>query len=651
MKLLMAYIFLLSAVSFGQIDSILNKIESEPGTTKIRILNKLCWDNRSNNPQFALQCGTEALNIASKIENKSLQAISLNYIGVIYRNLGDYNTSLHFYFRALKLADQANDSIQIAYSYNNIGGIYRLTGDYQSALYNIFKALNIFEKLNDRRGIAFCTINIAIIYRKENNFVKSIEYLNHTLKIREELRDEQGIALTMNHLAEVYYEQQDFDKALEYYLILQNLYEKINEKKGLAAVWGGIGGVYQNKGDYANAVLYRQKALDLNREIGNVDGEIINLNNLAIVQTHFNKNQAALDLLMAALQLSTQIGSDNSRLDCYKYFTKYYEIISNYPKAFEYSQKFIQLKDSILSKEQMELAVELEARYKIEKAQKDNELLQKDIESGKKQRTYLIIIVALIVIVVIVTYWRYTSKKNDNKKLQKLNTMKDRFFKILAHDLKNPFHSLLSFSEYLNKSYDSLEDDEIKTGIAEMNSASKNLYELVENLLDWSKAQTGSIEFNPKEIFLKDLIQKNISIFAQNAKLKKINLTMDVGDDHDHVVFGDEYMINTIVRNLLSNAIKFSNHNAQVSVNSEKRDGEILIHFKDSGVGIEKEKLHSLFSVDRSSRTLGTSNERGSGLGLMLVKELVQINHGKVSVESELGKGSTFTISLPSTNN
>jgi tetratricopeptide (TPR) repeat protein len=212
-KLFIVILFSFYSHSIAQVDSILKNIKNEPDTTKIRILNDLCWKNRSSDPRVSLQYGLEALKIGHQIESKVHQALSSNYIGVVYRNLGEYNQALRYYFDALKLSKEVADSAQVAYSYNNIGGIYRLTGDYESALTNIFNALGIFDRLKDKTGTAFCTINIAIIYRKEKNYPKAIEYLNYTLKIREELGDEQGRALTLNQLAEVYFEQDRYYSA------------------------------------------------------------------------------------------------------------------------------------------------------------------------------------------------------------------------------------------------------------------------------------------------------------------------------------------------------------------------------------------------------------------------------------------------------
>ncbi len=164
------------------LDSFMNSISSKPDSARARLLNDYAWTNRSKDPKTALKVTEEALKISKTINNKSLQARSLNLMGVIYRNLGNYDKSISVYTNALRLAEEIKDSVQIAYSHNNLGGIYRLQGNSALALEYILKALGLFEKLKHKEGISFCTINIGLIYRRQGNFIKALEYLNYTLR-------------------------------------------------------------------------------------------------------------------------------------------------------------------------------------------------------------------------------------------------------------------------------------------------------------------------------------------------------------------------------------------------------------------------------------------------------------------------------------
>ncbi|NWF89305.1 MAG: PAS domain-containing sensor histidine kinase [Ignavibacteriaceae bacterium] len=232
-----------------------------------------------------------------------------------------------------------------------------------------------------------------------------------------------------------------------------------------------------------------------------------------------------------------------------------------------------------------------------------------------------------------------------NEKLKSLNTSKDKFFSIIAHDLKSPLSGLLGFAEILVEEYDELPDEEKKEFIGHTYDAAKNIMALLENLLEWSRIQSGSIVFTPETLNVESVLDDIFGLFAQNARNKNIKLEKNI--DSSTMVFVDKNMFHTILRNLVSNGIKFTNDGGSIVVSAKMFPKFVEISVKDSGVGISEANLQKLFKIDTSFSTQGTNKERGTGLGLMLCKELVEKNGGKIKVESELGKGTTFVINLP----
>jgi signal transduction histidine kinase/ligand-binding sensor domain-containing protein len=231
-----------------------------------------------------------------------------------------------------------------------------------------------------------------------------------------------------------------------------------------------------------------------------------------------------------------------------------------------------------------------------------------------------------------------------NDTLKTLNATKDKFFSIIAHDLKNPFNSILGFCEIVLLKYDSMEEEKKKKLIEVVYESAQNVYELLENLLQWSRSQTGNIQFKPELFVINEVIKVNISL--TNNLIKEKNLSIEYNPEKDIEVYADKNMINTILRNLITNAVKFTEEGGIVIEVSEKRSKvEVLV--KDSGVGIEKDKLDTLFEIGMSKSTQGTRGETGTGLGLILCKEFIQKNGGELFVTSEEGKGSTFGFSLP----
>lgn len=235
--------------------------------------------------------------------------------------------------------------------------------------------------------------------------------------------------------------------------------------------------------------------------------------------------------------------------------------------------------------------------------------------------------------------------KQYASELKALNATKDKFFGIIAHDLKNPFASLLGASEILSHNPDQYDFDTIqKFGSLIYNSA-KSGYTLLENLLEWSRSQTGNITYDPQLLNFREIIETNLSNIKVSSGNKKIKLRSEIIEDIK--ITADENMLNTIIRNLLSNAVKFTHEGGEVSIKTEKKDNDITVTVKDTGIGIPKDGIDKLFRIDFKYTNIGTADERGTGLGLLLCKEFVEKHGGKIWVESKEGKGSEFKFSIP----
>lgn len=231
------------------------------------------------------------------------------------------------------------------------------------------------------------------------------------------------------------------------------------------------------------------------------------------------------------------------------------------------------------------------------------------------------------------------------KELTELNATKDKFFSIIAHDLKNPFNTLIGFSELLLMNLENYDKDHLKEFIGIINSTSKSAYSLLENLLDWSRAQTGSLKMDPSEFNLYNVVEENVSLLKAVAEKKGIHLLNSV--EKQSTAFADENMIKTVIRNFISNALKYTPKGGVVTVSSKEENGCIETTVSDTGVGISPENIGKLFRIDINFSMKGTDDETGTGLGLVLCKEFVEKNKGTIQVNSSPGKGSEFTFSLP----
>lgn len=236
--------------------------------------------------------------------------------------------------------------------------------------------------------------------------------------------------------------------------------------------------------------------------------------------------------------------------------------------------------------------------------------------------------------------------KQKNDQLHKINSEKDKFFSIIAHDLRSPFNGFLGLTELMVTDLHNMTLDDINKIAGDLNKSSKNLYRLLTNLLEWSTMQGGSVTFKPESLSLKHITDDSLKIFVEAAKRKKIEIEEHI--DEDIIVNADKSMLETIIRNLVSNAIKFSDAGGRVNISASKTNGSIAISVVDNGIGMSKELVDDLFKIDKQTTRKGTENEPSTGLGLLLCKEFAEKHGGKISVESETGKGSKFTIFLPS---
>lgn len=238
-----------------------------------------------------------------------------------------------------------------------------------------------------------------------------------------------------------------------------------------------------------------------------------------------------------------------------------------------------------------------------------------------------------------------TKLKKVEKELKQFLITKDKFFSIIAHDLKNPFNSLMGLAQLLVHGYDRLTPEKVKYFHSNLYQISKNGYELLINLLEWSRSQMGTMEFNPDKVSLAALVEETFSLFSGKASQKEINLTNSV--DKNSVVIADQNMLKTILRNLVSNALKFTERGGAIEVSENDIDEFKEVTVRDTGVGIEPEILKKLFKLDESYTSEGTEDETGTGLGLILCKEFIEKHGGKIRVESKVGFGSKFIFTIP----
>ncbi len=231
------------------------------------------------------------------------------------------------------------------------------------------------------------------------------------------------------------------------------------------------------------------------------------------------------------------------------------------------------------------------------------------------------------------------------EKQKELNAEKDKFFSIIAHDLKSPFAGIMGYTNLLKEDFDDLSKDEIKGFIASLDKLSKNTFKLIENLLDWARLQTGKMKCDLVKLQLYESVLYATSLVSANSERKEIVIINQI--DETHYVKADERMLNSILENFLSNSIKFTPRNGSITISSNIVNVYNEITIADTGIGMSSETLEKIFRIDSNHTTLGTENEKGTGLGVILCKEMIERQGGALKIESEVGIGTKFKFILP----
>ncbi|MCD4773481.1 MAG: tetratricopeptide repeat-containing sensor histidine kinase [Bacteroidales bacterium] len=628
----------------------------------------------------ALNNYQKALQLFQKLNDKKGISKSYYCVGNMYRYIADYDKALEYLFKSLSIIEEINDKKGKAICLNYIGLVYNKLCKYHMALEYYYKSLNIRDEINDNKGKAVMYNNIGNIYKRLNNIDKSMEYYLKSLEIKRNVNDNIGISISLNNLGRIYNNQKKYDKALDCFMESILIKNKIGTKKGVASVYNNIAIVYKNLNNFIKADKYYRISLNISEKTGNKYSVSNTLNNIGLLYLKIKIYDKAFDYFNRSLKIAEDINAVGLIRNCYKNFSKYYSVKGNYEKSLEYYQQYSAYNDTIFKTELGKKIAELQTKYEVSKKEnqiknllKEKEIKELEINYHKKVQLYLIISVILAFLLVAMIFIVHLFKINVNKKLQKeiilrkkaqhellnknrklaesekeltksINT-KDKFFSIIAHDILNPFNSILGFSEILYNDFDSLSSKEVKIYSETIYNSSKNLFDLLNNLLQWSRIQVGSKSYTFEDINLKEVIEEIIIVQKLQSSEKNIQIESEISSELN--VFTNKNIISLLLRNLISNAIKFTDKEGRISIVAERNNGFYEVSVNDTGIGISEENIKNLFNINTNQSTEGTDGEKGTGLGLVLCKEFVEIIGGEIWVNSELGKGSTFTFRLP----
>ncbi|MRT93582.1 tetratricopeptide repeat protein [Ancylomarina sp. 16SWW S1-10-2] len=615
-------------------------------TQRVKDLSSECWRLREINPDSAIIMGEEALQLASKYKLAKQLPQIYGYLSVVQLHY-QYKTkeSLPYLHAAIEHSLRQKDSTQLAFSYNNLGDLYLITGNIPLSLKFSEQSLELFILLGNSVGQSYSYVNVGLVYREKKDYNLAVEYFNKAKIILENENNELGVGSILLELARTYEEKGDLDVAMDFYQRAYNKSQISSSVRYAAFCLNGMANIFYFEKEYKKAFDYYQKSTDLNKTRNHEYGLIDDYIGMALVYAQQDRREEGETYLQKSLEIANRLSLNAKILKVYNSFATFYKILNDYKKATESYNQFLAQYDSIFSIQQFEIINEMQNRFTIRQTLSNTE---KELDTRKFQETYLIVIIILMLIVAVVLFRQYYSHRKLNEKLEKINQTKDKMFSVISHDLKNPFNTLIGFSNILLAEVKEGRYDDVEEFTNYIHQSSHEGLKLLTTLLDWSRAQTGAIAFNPKPLDISNLFNDLNSLFESDVRKYKVKL--EFHNSVDTELKADSDILLTILRNLISNAIKYTNENGVIQLQAQRKNSSIEITVKDNGTGMSKDIQDRLFDASKTTSSVrGIHDEQGTGLGLSICAELIKIHNGSIQVNSIVGEGSTFVIRFPFT--
>lgn len=571
----------------------------------------------------ALPIINEALKHLENTPDELVYGRMLGNKAECYLLMAQYDSTLSLYYRGITALENQNDPIALASMHTSLASAYIHMGELEKASRQIDKAQEIYKRAGYGKGKLELNLLKGRIFEKEGYLSEAISLLSQTaesFKLSGEntrwlstSMEMVGLLLRENRVAEA-----------------ENLLKSLEEA-----------GLENSLPRLRFETLMTRAELALRKE----------------------NYSAALAYLEKAFSLANRNFSITSKRDVLALKAKVHEALENYRQANEVWQKYVAVNDSINANLRSLSVSEMQERYESFQKEQENFALRQEssykeeqLENQRKLFLYSVLGISVFVLLSILLFWQSMRSRNKSKQLSELNErlekqahdleevnqLKDRLFSIIAHDLRSPLNNLHDFIQIME--YDDLEEHHKQAMMGQLKNRFQSVTALVDNLLNWARLQVNENVVHPTEVDLFLTVNETADLLRPVASQKNIEIVVNVQPNSK--VLADENAVRLLARNFLNNAIKFSNKNASITIDARKNEEEWIVAIKDEGVGIPAKKLGSLFE-SFGETTRGTSNEKGSGIGLTICREYAEKNGGRVWAESTLGEGSTFFFALP----
>ena len=614
----------------------------------------------------------KALFIAEKNNEKQFTSSALTYIGKFYRVKGKFKEAMVFFQRALEIAKATNDYKQIAVTLNTRGKYFIGEGNLTAALQCYQEAYDAAEKMKDKLLLADVCNHLGGLYLLTDQYGKSLEFHRKALSFRGNMNNPEGMAKSYNNIGKAYLELNKTDSAQLYFKKSYELCQKTGYKKGLVKALTNMGKVYSIQNSLKESEQVLLNAFEISKKAGYDLGIAESSQALGNLYKTNVSSEKALSFFELSLNSLKNLDFDELMRINYSGLYECYNNRGDFKKALYYHELLLETEKKLLNVENHKQLAILQITYNSERKEKDNQVLRKDNElkamTIKRKTTFLWLIVALLfssILLCLYIYNRFYSKIKANKRLEELNSKityqnkaleklnkelnkaneeKDKLFSIIAHELRNPLYWFQNLAEVLSKNFQTMQPEKIQKSLLALDESAKNAFHLMDNLLHWSRSRLNRITPKKAKYSLKLVINESLKMYETIILYKEICLTISIPDSIE--VYADSDLLSCVIRNLVSNAIKYTPIGGTIRIDCTEGTNFITVNVSDTGTGITHKNLSDVFKNLNYSSNLGLMHEKGSGLGLKLCKEFVELNGGNIWVTNndEIGTLFMFTV-------
>jgi len=620
------------------------RLKTEPDSDKIKTCLEISKFYTISQPDSAVDFCNQGVRIAEKLNDKRSVALLLLQLGSINTKHNHTDLARRFDNEALSIFRNLHDQNGIALAYDELGLLDGMQQNTPEATYYLGQAMRFYEDAHDSSGIVQTYNGLGKVFEEKGEIERALTYYLRAL-VQYEHRAEKSQAYfdLLEHIGQLYMKRGDSRSALHY---LEEGVQNSNlplYRDTQITLLNDEGKVYEENGKKQDALLHYKEALTEAKKYNQPQEQAQALINIAGILKTENAGQSLNDL-KKALQIAEDLHQPQLEADIYKALAGVYQQEKNYKEAMTALEEHHRLLDSLLESDTTKDIVELDSSYKLESTRQQIGHLQ---QINKKETSELDMgmVILTVVILLLILLWLYLRKINRlNRELKASNHIKDTLFSVIGHDLKGPAGSAAQLITLMET--ERFPEDELQAMLSELRKQTAASFELLTSLFEWGRAQLQGVQVRPVELITSPLIQKNIALLNQQAILKNIVIT-----DHtppDAHILADHDHFDLIIRNLLSNAIKFTNGGGQIDIKAYPLNEEMIYSVTDTGIGISPEQQRA-FTETSLHVQFGTRGEKGSGLGLLLIKEFIKANKGRIWLESTEGKGTTFYIAFPAT--